>query len=208
MRYRLVIFDFDGTLADTFPWFLQVVNTVADAHGFRRIQTHEVDALRGSDARTIVRHLGIPWWKLPRIARHMRTLAAADDAPIVLFDGADRLLCQLARRGITLAIVTSNTYETVRRALGPETAALIAHYECGTPAFGKRRRFRRVLRATGVPRHEALAIGDEIRDREAAAKEGIAFGAVAWGFTRIEALAADRHIATFARMDDIAAALT
>lgn len=29
MRYRLAIFDFDGTLADSFPWFATVVNDVA-----------------------------------------------------------------------------------------------------------------------------------------------------------------------------------
>ena len=34
MTYRLAIFDFDGTLADSFPWFLGVVNRLADEHGF------------------------------------------------------------------------------------------------------------------------------------------------------------------------------
>ena len=37
MTYRLAIFDFDGTLADSFPFFLSVFNTIADRHGFRRI---------------------------------------------------------------------------------------------------------------------------------------------------------------------------
>lgn len=37
MRYRLVLFDFDGTLADAFPFFLSVFNTIADRHGFKRL---------------------------------------------------------------------------------------------------------------------------------------------------------------------------
>jgi phosphoglycolate phosphatase len=30
MLYKLAIFDFDGTLADSFPWFLGMVNGLAD----------------------------------------------------------------------------------------------------------------------------------------------------------------------------------
>ena len=37
VRYKLVIFDFDGTLADSFPWFAGVLNGVADRYGFRRV---------------------------------------------------------------------------------------------------------------------------------------------------------------------------
>jgi phosphoglycolate phosphatase len=49
-----------------------------------------------------------------------------------------------------------------------------------------------------------LCIGDEIRDLEAAAKAGIPFGAVAWGFTQIEALQAHAPAEVFMRMDEIA----
>ena len=72
MKYELVIFDFDGTLADTFPWFLQVVNTLADAHKFKRVEAHEVETLRGYDARMVIKHLGIRWWKMPLVANHLR----------------------------------------------------------------------------------------------------------------------------------------
>lgn len=203
MKYKLIIFDFDGTLADTFPWFLQVVNTVADAHRFKRIEEHELETLRGYGARRMIQHLGIPWWRLPRVATHMRRLAATAGDHIVLFEGTDRLLHQLSKRGITLAIVTSNSYATVSRALGPETMALIQHHECDVSTFGKRRRFRKILKASGVPRSEVLAIGDELRDLEAATKEHIPFGAVAWGFTHIEALTAHAPTEVFVQMDDI-----
>jgi NAD(P)-dependent dehydrogenase (short-subunit alcohol dehydrogenase family) len=75
MAYKMVIFDLDGTLADTFPWFLSVLNGVADRYRFRRIEKHEVERLRGFNARQMVKHLGVPAWKLPLIARHMRLRA-------------------------------------------------------------------------------------------------------------------------------------
>ena len=46
MSYRLAIFDFDGTLADSFPFFVAVFNQVADQHAFNRIHPEELDALR------------------------------------------------------------------------------------------------------------------------------------------------------------------
>ena len=46
MKYQLVIFDLDGTLVDSFPWFLSIVNSVADKHGFRRVEPSDVDAAR------------------------------------------------------------------------------------------------------------------------------------------------------------------
>jgi phosphoglycolate phosphatase len=203
MLYKLAIFDFDGTLADSFPWFLGMVNGLADAHGFRRIEEHEIEMLRGLGARQVAGHLGVPAWKLPRIAREMRRQMARDIGGIALFPGVDRLLRDLAGRGIRLAVVTSNSIDNVRRVLGPDSAALIHHYECGASIFGKRPKLRAVLRASGVPASQAICIGDEIRDLEAARAEGIAFGAVTWGYTNPEALRAQNPEEMFEGPEEI-----
>jgi phosphoglycolate phosphatase len=207
MPYRLAIFDFDGTLADTFPWFMRVVNTVANRFRFKRIEEHEVEHLRGCSAREIVKHLEVPPWKLPFIARHMRALAAEDVGLIQLFDGIAPMLRRLSEDGIQLAIVSSNDEGNVRRALGSELAPLIRHYECGASIFGKAAKFRRVLRKSHVPPGETICIGDEIRDHEAATAAGLDFGAVAWGFTRGEVLRARKPAAMFENPLEITAAL-
>lgn len=203
MPYKLVIFDFDGTLADSFPWFVKVFNEVADAFGFKRIEHVDIDRVRSLGSRQILRHFGVPVWKLPAIAAHMRALAARDRDGIRLFDGVDRLLRKLAAQGVTLAIVSSNSEETIRRVLGPANAALIAYYECGASLFGKRAKFRKLIRATGVPRAEVICIGDELRDLEAAREEKVAFGAVSWGYASLDAFAGHRPAAVFYTLDDI-----
>lgn len=203
MRYRLALFDFDGTLADSFPFFLGVMNRLADDHGFRRIEEHEIEALRGRSARQNFADFGVPAWKLPRIGRDFRRHMARDIARISLFPGVDRLLRGLADRGIRTAVVTSNSTDNVRRVLGPENAALIQHYACGVSIFGKRAKLRSVLRNSGVAAAEAICIGDEVRDLEAAREEGIAFGAVSWGYTRPEALLAHEPEEMFSTVDEI-----
>jgi phosphoglycolate phosphatase len=204
MAYRLVIFDFDGTLADTFPWFVRVVNDVADRYRFKRVAPHEVETLRGLGAREIMRHLGVPRWKLPLIAGHMRKRKAREIAQVGLFPGAGGILQTLATSGIRIALVSSNAEANVRAMLGPTNSALISYFECGASVFGKRVRFRRILRHSGISASDALCIGDEIRDADAAERTGIAFGAVAWGFTRPEALLALGPAEFFHRIDDIA----
>ncbi|HEX6864428.1 MAG TPA: HAD hydrolase-like protein [Thermoanaerobaculia bacterium] len=203
MRYRLALFDFDGTLADSFPFFLTVVNRLADEHRFRRMEEHEVETLRGQSARQVMAHLEMPLWKLPRVARGFRRHMAREIDGIRLFPGVDGLLRDLSRRGIRLAIVTSNSEGNVRQILGPENAALIQHYECGASLFGKRPKLRAVLRKSGIPASEAIAIGDEIRDLEAAHAEGIAFGAVAWGYANPEALRAHGPEEELASLEEI-----
>ena len=203
MKYKLVMFDFDGTLADSFPWFIQVANTVADKYRFKRIQPHEIETLRGYSGRQLVQHLGVPWWKLPLIGRHMRQLTASNIGQISLFEGVDRVLRELAEAGVTLALVTSNSYANARHVLGPDNTARITDYECDVSIFGKRSRFQRILKRRGVAPHEALCIGDELRDWEAASKAGIPFGAVSWGFTQREALEARAPAEVFTRMEQI-----
>src|SRR3954467_9353162 len=99
MSYRLVIFDFDGTLADTFPWFSRVLNGVADRFGFQRIEDGEGETLRGLSAQEVIVPRGVPRWKLPLIARHMCRLAAEHRDEIRLFAGVDRCSASPRRSG-------------------------------------------------------------------------------------------------------------
>jgi phosphoglycolate phosphatase len=208
MRYRLAIFDFDGTLADSFPWFMGTINECADRFGFRRMEAHEVDMLRGYEARRVMAHLRAPMWKMPFIARHMRARMGAEIGSIALFAGVDRLLEALTSAGVRIAIVTTNSEENVRHVLGPRNAALVHHMECGVSLMGKQPKLRKVLRATGIPAAHAISIGDEIRDLHASRGAGIPFGAVGWGFTTLEALRAQAPDTVFDSMDEMIAALT
>jgi phosphoglycolate phosphatase len=203
VKYKLAIFDFDGTLADTLPWFFSAVNRMAEKHGFKKIEEGEVNMLRGYSARQIVAHLGVPAWKLPRISIDMRRLMAEDIRQIRPFEGIGAMLQGLWDKGVALAVITSNAYDNVRHVLGGECASLISYYECGTSLFGKRGKLRSVLKKSGVRSGEAIFIGDEIRDIEAARAEGVPFGAVAWGYTHVEALETHAPAEVFADVGEI-----
>lgn len=187
-RYRLAIFDFDGTLADTFPFFVGAFNGLAAQHGFRPVDAGEMPALKHYDARRMMRHVGMPAWKLPIVAQSFVALMRDSVDEIRLFDGVDAALAHLDRSGIALAVVSSNSRENVDAVLGPANSRLMRHHECGMSMFGKASRIRKVLRESGVQPREAICVGDQVTDLEAARKAGTAFGAVAWGYGSLESL--------------------
>jgi phosphoglycolate phosphatase len=206
MPYSLAIFDLDGTLVDSFPWFLRTINDVADRFGFRRVRDEDVEGLRHASTREILTRLEVPLWKLPAIARHARRLKAEAAAEIPLFAGVEAMLETLSRSGVQLALVTSDSEANAREKLGG-AAALFAHFDCAASLFGKPAKFRRVIRRAGVEPGKVIAIGDEVRDIEAARAVGIACGAVCWGYAAPAALRAHAPDYTFERMDEIADAL-
>jgi phosphoglycolate phosphatase len=206
MPYSLVIFDLDGTLADSFPWFQRNLNEVADRFGFRRVEEGEVESLRLASTREILSRLEVPMWKVPFIARHMRRLKTEQAASIPLFAGVETMLWKLAESGVRLALVSSDTESNVREKLGV-SSALFADFDCAASIFGKPAKFRRVLRRSRVDAAQAIAIGDETRDIEAARAVGIACGAVTWGYAAPKALIDRKPDLVFERMEEIADAL-
>ena len=204
MRYSLAIFDLDGTLVDSFPWFLAIVNDVARKYAFKPIEAGGIESLRHAGPREILKRLDVPLWKLPAIARHMRALKREQTLP--LFPGAESMLRALSGAGMILALVSSDNEENARRQLGASTAHF-SRFACGASLFGKAAKFRSVMRRAGATPAQTIAIGDETRDIEAARAAGIACGAVAWGYAAPAALAARAPDMIFRRMDDIPAKL-
>src|SRR6187549_2357848 len=112
-NYKLAIFDLDGTLADSLPWFRTVINSIADKHRFRRIDDADAEMLRGKSAREVLGYLQVPLWRLPAIARDMRRLKSQNLAAIPLFSGVDAMLRTLSDRGVVLAMVSSDSEQNV-----------------------------------------------------------------------------------------------
>ena len=204
MRYKLAIFDFDGTLADSFPFFISVFNELAARHGFKRVEPDEVDDLRGHTAREMMAHLAMPAWKLPLVAASFTKLMRKNIDRVQCFEGVDEMLRGLAAHGIVLAIVSSNSEENVRAVLGADNVKLISHFECGVSIFGKRPRIRKVLQRSGISPGEAIYIGDRETDLEAAEKEHVAFGAVTWGYGTPNSMMLRNPAEVFVRVSDIA----
>ena len=203
MAYGLVVFDFDGTLADSFAGFLAAIDAAAVTHGFSRLDPQRTDEYRSMPPRVLMRELGLPLWKVPAVSATMRRALGEQIERVRLFDGATDLLRALRRHGIRTAIVTSNSQHNVERVLGHKYAAMIDHFGCGATIFGKRRLLRATLAAFDVAASQVLCVGDEIRDAQAAAPLGLDFAGVDWGFATRDALAPHCRHGPFSRFEQI-----
>ena len=203
MKYKLIVFDFDGTLADSFQWFTGAVNQLAERYKFKQVAPCEVEGLRGCDARTLLKHLQVPFWKVPQIGAYLRTLMNQQIQQIPPFAGIGQELQLLVQQGATLGLVSSNSYENVQLVLGAEQARLFAYRECGVSVFGKAIQLRKILGKSHISASEAIYIGDEIRDSEAALAVRMRFGAVAWGYTNLDALKEQIPDEIFLRVDEL-----
>jgi phosphoglycolate phosphatase len=206
-RYRLAIFDFDGTLADSLPWFRTVFQDLIAKFDLAPVSAEELEGLRGRSGREIIARLNMPMWKLPAISRDMRRRKLGAANQISLFDGVPQLLADLKSRGIHTAIVSSDSEASVRQVLGP-SAALIARFDCGASLFGKHHKFKRVAKHLGARPSEILCIGDELRDIDAAKAAGMDSGAVAWGYALPAALQAARPTHFFGSIEEIGQTLS
>ena len=203
MMIKLAIFDFDGTLADTFSVFAESVNVLAARHGFRQVAHDEVNRLRGLSASEILRELQLPVWRVPKVLSDFRDMMQQRISEIRPFNGICNALQTMADQDITLALATSNSFRNTEAVLGQALMHRFAAIECGSPLFNKARCLRRILQLTHTDKSHAIYIGDEIRDAHAARKIGIQFGAVAWGYTEFDALSALRPDATFHKPVDL-----
>ena len=205
--YRLVILDFDGTLADSGEWFAREFNGVARRFRFREVSRAELEVMRAEQPLAMLRRLGVPRWKLPLIARYMRGLMNRDIAQIALFPGVAHLLASLQEAGITVAVLSSNAESNVRKVLGPALCRHVDHFDCGSALLGKARKIRKLIARCGLSAEVVLAVGDEMRDIDAAEEAGVASGAVLWGYGDAATLRARRPTLVFTTMEDIGAAV-
>jgi phosphoglycolate phosphatase len=89
---KLAIFDFDGTLADSFPFFLSVFNQLAQEYRFKSLGENEVENLRGLAPRQLMQHVGLPAWKLPAVAQKFILLMKEQKQGISPFAGIEEVL--------------------------------------------------------------------------------------------------------------------
>jgi len=181
MPFKLVVWDFDGTLVDSLAVSLEIFNRYAAELRYRPID--DPDAVRSMGAREFMRHHGISMWRLPRLVKKFHAAAAAEVESLKLYPGLTEALSALRAGGVRLGILSSNQEDNIRRCLRTNGAEEYFAFVVGYPRlFGKGKALRRILRAERTHRAEVLYIGDEVRDIEAARKARVASAAVTWGF--------------------------
>jgi N-acetyl-D-muramate 6-phosphate phosphatase len=204
---RLVLFDLDGTLADTAPDLAGAVNRMLVARGREPVPLDALRPLSSHGARGLI---GRAFGLAPSDAgfeamrqeffREYESALCRDSA---LFPAMDETLASLESEGIRWGIVTNKIArftEPLVRALGlAERAACVVSGDTTAHAKPHPAPLLHALRQAGRAAHESIYVGDDLRDVQAGQAAGVRTVAVAYGYLGdelpIEAWGADDVIA-------------
>ncbi|MBP6918157.1 MAG: HAD hydrolase-like protein [Legionellaceae bacterium] len=178
-----VIFDFDGTLIDSFACAVRVFNALAETHHFRQILPEEITTLKQMDSKAWMRYFQVPLYKLPVIMYQAAQYIQHDLLSLQPFPGIAEMLQHLHAAGCQLNVVSSNSKKNVKTWLAHHDLAPLFHRVAHAPHFyGKAKTLKQLIKQEHYTPINTCYIGDETRDIEAAQKSGIDSIAVTWGF--------------------------
>ena len=191
MRYKLVIFDLDGTLLDTIDDLKKAVNHAMGLRGFPTFTREEVMAMVGHGARNLMRKaLPVGHKDDDMVDATYNDFKAYYithiDVHTKPFPDIHDLLTQLHQEGVMLA-VASNKFQEGTEHLIKEFFPEIPFVAVlgGRPDFPLKpdpEIVGEVLRKANVDKEDAVMVGDSDTDMETAANGGVMGIAVNWGY--------------------------
>ncbi|MCS5500206.1 HAD-IA family hydrolase [Lysinibacillus sp. A4] len=186
-----IIFDFDGTLADSTAVFASAWNTLALKYKFKGIELKEIDTLKKLSISERSKLFDFPMYKLPMILPQFYKLYRQSLNDVHLFDGMKELLIEIDKRGYKILIISSNSKENILEFLKMNGIHCVADVLCSNRIFGKDKVMKKFLKEANVDSSDVVYIGDEQRDIVACKKAGIPIIWVEWGYDAKEVVQND-----------------
>ena len=183
-----IVFDFDGTIADTLSVVIKIANKFADHYGYKKIPMSDLPKLREKKPSAVLRHLGISIFKLPIVVRKIRFEMNKEVAHLKTAVELRDTLEYLKKKGCVLGILTTNSTENVTEFLKNNDLQFFDFVYSGRAVFGKSRLLKKLMKEKKIPHVDPIYVGDEIRDVEAAKKAGVKVIGVTWGYNTKTAL--------------------
>ncbi len=189
MKYKALIFDFDGTIADTLGETRKIFNEIAPDYGIRQVEEHEIVELRHLSLKQILSKLDIPKRRVPSIIARGTGMMRTNIDRLQLIDGMKDALTELRNHTDSFGILTSNATANVDVFLRNHGIRDLFEFVSSTSKLtGKARHLRAIRKTFSLKHAEMLYVGDELRDVKAAQKAKIPHAAVSWGFNSRESL--------------------
>ncbi len=178
-----VVFDFDGTIADSFNVIVEIAYELTKREQLADINHALEMRLNHQSLNQTAKLLKIPRWQWPWLLNRGRKIMARDLHKIPLIKGMDEVFKQLKANHYELFVVSSNSKANVERFLAEkELAGYFQNISGGVGLFDKSRAIKRLMRDNKLKNDSIIYVGDEVRDIVAAKQLNIPCIAVGWGY--------------------------
>ncbi len=190
MSNKVIVFDFDGTIADSYQAIVDITNDLSSEFGYQPIDEEELLLLKNLSSKEIVKRAEISLFKIPFLVQRVQKELGQQIADLSPIKGIESVLIELKQRNYILGIITSNVRENVVLFLQKNNLEYLFNFiYSGTKIFGKHRIINQLVRKHKLNKTDVIYVGDETRDIRSARKSGISVIAVGWGFNSQEILA-------------------
>jgi len=181
---KLIIFDFDGVIADTFDEAYKGFNDMAKKYNFKQLKNkNEFRKLYKQNIFKSLNKLKINILNIPKIKKEVEEIANEKIENTKIFPGIKKVINKLKK--YNLAIVSSNEKDIIKKFLRKNDINdfnLILDYA----TYSKKKKLRKAIKHFKVKTKEALFITDTIGDVKEAKKLKLETIAVTWGYHKKE----------------------
>ncbi len=184
---KTIIFDFDGTLADSFSLIIGIAHDLTKHP--KLLDKKEVIRLKDLQLIDVAKELNIPKMKWPYLLFRGRKLMLKKISKIEPFTEIDQLLKSLNAKNYNIYIMSSNSEKNISLFLKKyELNKYIKEIYGSVGLFGKARNLKKIISKNKLNKEDVYYVGDEPRDIEASKKNNIKIISVSWGFNNKELL--------------------
>lgn len=182
-----VIFDFDGTIADSFAMVIGIFHELT--HRDKPLPADEIERLRGMSLAQAAKELRIQPWKIPFMVIRGRRIMHARMEEVQPHPGMIAAIRELHAAGHNLYIMSSNSVQNIQLFLEKHNLSTEFIKLYGSVGLlGKARVLKRVLHQNHLDPAQTYYVGDEVRDIEGAKRAGVKIISVAWGYNNSDIL--------------------
>ncbi len=182
MKTPFLLFDFDGTIADSIHLGLKIANNMAPDFGLEPISEEKFAQVRSMSIPKALKLLKIPFYKVPKAVTRALSEYRHLIHELEPVAGIPEMLRELRDLQCPMALLTSNTQENVRHFLTQHELDYFDWIEGTSGMLKKHSSIRKQMKKHSLRKENVLYVGDEIRDVTAAKKSGIRVISVSWGF--------------------------
>jgi len=177
-----LIFDFDGTLADTLAFTINAASEINRSLHLLSDEKIDFEKFRSTDTIEFFKDLEIPTYKLLFFLYKYQRKQSREIDKVQVFQGLPEVLKNLKKNGVGLGIATSNSTKNVKLFLKNNNLDTFDFIYSSIDYFHKNRIIERAIKKYGMEKENVIYVGDEIRDIKAAKEAGIKVASVTWGY--------------------------